>query len=352
VHRRNFVFSFLSCPDGGYVVRLAFSILVRALASVSVFVGCGAVWPLAARAQQKVPRLCFLTFDPSTLESNRFRPFFVSLSDIGYVDGESITINYLSADGHSERFPALVAKCLGLNPDIIVVTTTPAAQAAKNATSMIPIIMYPLGDPVATGLVASLGRPGGNVTGLTYMGSGLAAKRLELLKEVVPTISRVLVLSYLVDPIAAPQLKELQKAATSLGVELLIHDIRTADDIPAAFEAGARKRGEGVLTTAESIFVAQAKRVVELAAQYRLPAVYPFKLMVDAGGLMAYDSFTISFQAHTANYVDKILKGANPSDLPVEQPTKFELTINIRTARTLGLTIPPSLLVRANEVIE
>jgi len=317
-------------------------------------VGCGVVWPLAARAQQskKVPRLCFLTFDPSTLESNRFRPFFRSLSDMGYVDGESITIDYLSADGHGERFPALAAKCLRLNVDIIVVTTTPAAQAAKNATSTIPIVMYPLGDPVATGLVASLGRPGGNVTGLTYMGSGLAAKRLELLKEVVPSISRVLVLSYRVDPIAAPQLKELQTAATSLGVELLVHDIRTADDIPAAFEAGARERVEGVLTTAESIFVAQAKRVVELAAQYRLPALYPFKLMVDAGGLMAYDSFTSSFQARTSIYVDKILKGANPSDLPVEQPTKFELIINMNTAKLLGLTIPPTLFDRADALIE
>ena len=184
------------------------------------------------------------------------------------------------------------------------------------------------------------------------MSSGLAAKRLELLKEAVPRISRVLVLSYLVDPIAPPQVKELESAAASLGVKLLVRDIRTADDLPAAFDAGARERAEGVLTTAESIFVAERKRVVELAAQHRLPGLYPYRLMVEAGGLMAYDSYTSSLQAGTATYVDKILKGANPSDLPVAQPTKFELVINLKTAKALGLTVPPLLLARADEVIE
>jgi putative ABC transport system substrate-binding protein len=217
---------------------------------------------------------------------------------------------------------------------------------------MIPIVLYPLGDPVATGLVASLARPGGNVTGLTYMASGLAAKRLALLKEAVPKISRVLVLSYLVDPIAAPQVKELERAAHSLGVNLLVRDIRTADDLPAAFDAGARERADGVLTTAESLFIVQRQRVVQLAAQHRMPGLYPFRLMVDAGGLMAYDSFTSNLQTRTATYVDRILKGAKPADLPVEQATKFELVINLTTAKTLGLTIPPSLLQRADQVIE
>jgi putative ABC transport system substrate-binding protein len=160
------------------------------------------------------------------------------------------------------------------------------------------------------------------------------------------------VLSYRVDPIAAPQLKELEVAAATLGVKLLVCDIRTADDIPAAFDAGASDGVEGVLTTAESIFAAEGKRVAQLALEHKLPGLYPYKLMVDAGGLMAFDSYTPSFQARAATYVDKILKGANPSDLPVEQPTKFELFINMRTARTLGLTIPSSLIVRADEVIE
>jgi putative ABC transport system substrate-binding protein len=317
--------------------------------------GATVMWPLAARAQQtsgRIPRLCVLTFDPGTPQSSRFKPFFQGLRDLGYVDGQTITIDYLSADGHGERFPALAADCLRLKADIIVVTTTPAAQAAKNATRTIPIVMHPLGDPVATGLVASLARPGGNVTGLTFMASGVAAKRLGLLKEAVPNISRVLVLTYLVDPIAAPQVKELESAAASLGVKLLVRDIRTADDLPAAFDAGARERAEGVITTAESIFYVARQRVVQLAAQHQLPGLYPSRLMVEAGGLMAYDSLTSDLQAHTATYVDRILKGANPSDLPVEQPTKFELVINLKTAKALGLNFPTSLLGRADEVIE
>jgi len=205
--------------------------------------------PLAAQGQQagKIPRLCFLTFDPGTTQSNRFSPFFQRLRDLGYVDGQTITVDYLSADGRGQRFPALAVECLRLKAHIIFVTTTPAAQAAKAATRTIPIIMIPLGDPVGTGLVASLAQPGGNVTGLTFMASGLAAKRLELLREAVPRISRVLVLSYLADPIAAPQIKELETAARSLGVKLLVQDIRTADDLPAAFDAGAKGRAEDSL---------------------------------------------------------------------------------------------------------
>jgi putative tryptophan/tyrosine transport system substrate-binding protein len=173
-----------------------------------------------------------------------------------------------------------------------------------------------------------------------------------LLKEAVPKISRALVLSYRVDPIAAPQLKELTVASDTLGVKLLVHDIQTADDITTAFDAAVGEGAEGVLTTAESIFAAEGKRVAQLALEHRLPGLFPYRLMVEAGGLMAFDSYTSSFQALTATYVDKILKGAKPSDLPVEQPTKFELFINMRTAKTLGLTIPSSLIVRADELIE
>jgi putative ABC transport system substrate-binding protein len=321
---------------------------------VAVFIVSVLAAPLVAEAQQtgKMPRLCFLTFDPGTLQSSRFGAFFQGLRDLGYVDGRTIAINYLSAEGRGDRFSALADECVSLKADIIVVSTTPAAHAAKNATRTIPIVMHSLGDPVATGLVASLARPGGNVTGTTLMASGLAAKRLGLLKEIVPRISRVLVLSYLADPIAAPQVKELESAAHSLGVKLLVRDIRTADDLPAAFDAGARERAEGFLTTAESIFVVQRTRVVQLAAQHRLPGMYPYRLMVDAGGLMAYDSYTSDLQRRAAIYVDRILKGAKPGDLPVEQPTKFELVINLRTARVLGLTIPSALLLRADQVIE
>ncbi len=288
--------------------------------------------PLAAKAQPAGtrPRLCFMTFDPGTTQSNRFLPFFHRLRDLGYVDGQTIAID----------------------SDIIAVTTTPAAHAAKKATQTVPIVMVPLGDPVATGLVQSLARPGGNITGLTFMASGVAAKRIELLKEVVPKLSRVLVLSYLIDPIAPPQVQELENAAHSLGVKLLVHDIRTADDIPTAFDAGVKERVQGLLTTAESILHVHRRRVVELAAEHGLPAVYPFRAVVESGGLMAYDSWTPDLVGRAATYVDKILKGTKPGDLPIEQPTKFDLVINLKTAKALGLTIPQSLLLRADQVIE
>jgi ABC-type uncharacterized transport system substrate-binding protein len=313
--------------------------------------------PLAAGAQQarKFPQLCFLTFDPGTARSPspRFAAFFQGLQDLGYVNERTIAIHYLSANGHNERFPELVAECLRLKPDIIAVTTTPAARAAKSATRTIPIVMVALGDPQGTGLVDSLARPGGNVTGMSQLTSGLAAKRLALLKEAVPRISRVLVLTFLVDPIAPLQVKALKEVAPSLGMTLLIRDIQTADDLPAAFDAGVRERAEGLLTTAESIFRAERARVTELAAHHRLPAIYPYSAFVtDAGGLMAYEINDSDLHARAATYVDKILKGAKPSDLAVQQPTKFELVINLKAAKALGLTIPQSLLQRADQVIE
>ena len=312
--------------------------------------------PLAAAAQPagRIPRLCFLTFDPGTPQSSRFSPFFQGLRDLGYVDGKTISIDYLSAGSRGEQFPALAADCLRLKADIVVVTTTPAAQAAiiRTQPARSRLSCTHLATPVATALVASLARPGGNVTGTASMASGLAAKRLGLLKEIVPQISRVLVVSYLVDPIAAPQVKELESAARSLGVKLLVRAIRSADELPAAFDAGAREGAEGVLTTTSSIFVVQRDRMAQLAAQHRLPGMYPHRLMVDAGDLMAYDSYTSDLQRRTATYVDKILKGAKPADLPVEQPTTFELVINLKTAKALGLTIPPSVLARADEVIQ
>lgn len=312
---------------------------------------------IAVQAQQagKIPRLCFLTFESGTFQSRsaRFDVFFGALHDLGYVNGKTINIDYLSADGKGEKYPAMAAECVRLKADIIVVSTTPAAQAAKSATRTIPIVMIALGDPVGTGLVDSLVRPGGNVTGVTLMTSGFAAKRLALLKELVPGISRVLVLSYLVDPIAPLQVKALKEAAPLLGLTLDIRDIRTADDLPAAFEAGVKQRAQGLLVTAESIFLIERARVTELAARYRLPAIYAYApFVVDSAGLMAYDVSVPDLHGRTATYVDQILKGAKPAELPVQQPTKVELVINLKTAKTLGLTIPPSVLVRADKVIE
>jgi putative ABC transport system substrate-binding protein len=321
---------------------------------LSLLGGAAMSWPVGVRAQQskKIPRLCFLTFDPGTLQATRFT-FFEGLRDLGYVDGQNINIDYLSAEGHGERFPALAAECLRRKADIIAVSTTPAAQAAKNATRTIPIIMIALGDPVGTGLVDSLAQPGRNVTGMSMMVPEVAAKRLGLLKEAVPGMSRVLVLTYLDDPIAPLQVKALKDAAPSLGLTLQIQDVHTGDDLPAALDAGAKEHVEGLLTTAESMFVVHRARLAELAARYRLPAMYCYSAhVVDAGGLMAYDTNYPDLQRRAATYVDRILKGANPSDLPVQQPTKFEFVINLKTAKTLGLTFPPGLLAIADEVIE
>jgi putative ABC transport system substrate-binding protein len=322
---------------------------------IALLGGIAVTWPFAARAQQpkKVPRLCFITFDSASLRSNQFEAFFQSLRDLGYADERTIEIDYFSAEGHGERFPELMAECVRLNADVITVHTTQAAQAAKNATRTLPIVILAIGDPVGTGLVDSLGHPGGNITGTSQMASELAAKRLELLKEAVPKISRVLVLSYLADPIAPLQLKTLKEVARSLGVTLQIQDIRAGDDLPAAFDAGARERADGLLTTAENICAVYRARVTELAARHRLPAIYSHSIQVtDAGGLMAYVPSFADLYRRAATYVDLILKGAKPSDLPVQQPTKFEFIINLRTANTLGLTFPPGLLAIADKVIE
>ncbi|MGY8684702.1 ABC transporter substrate-binding protein [Bradyrhizobium sp. UFLA05-153] len=313
-------------------------------------------WPFSSAAQslKRIPRLCFLTFDPGTPQSpaKRFEGFFERLRELGYVNGETITIDYLHPDGRSDRYPELAAECLHLKPDIVAVTTTPGAHALKDATTTIPIVMV-VGDPVGTKLVDSLGRPGGNITGMSQMTSGLAAKRLELLKEAVPELSRVLVLAYLVDPISPLQVQAMKEAASSLGVTLQVIDIKAPDDLPAAFETGRKVGAQGVLTTAESIFRNARAVVTELAARYSLPAVYPYAAFAENGGLMAYDDVDDrELHRGAADYVDKILKGAKPSDLPVQQPTKFQLVINLKTAKALGLNIPPALLARADEVIE
>ena len=324
---------------------------------ITLLGGAVVAWPLAARAQQpkKIPRLCFLTFDPGTLlsRSPRFDAFFEGLRDLGYVNGQTIAIDYLSAEGVGERFPALAAECVRRKADIIAVSTTPAAQAAKKATRTIPIVMIALGDPVGTGLVDNLAHPGGNVTGMSLMVPELAAKRLGLLKQAVPEMSRVLVLSYLADPIAPLQVTALQEAARSLSVTLVVQDIRSADDLEAAFDAGLKQSVEGLITTAESIFVVQRTRVSELAARHKLPAIYPFSIQVtDGGGLMAYDVIIPDLHRSAALYVDRILKGAKPSELPVQQPSSVRFVINLKTAKALGLKLPSALLSIADELIE
>jgi putative ABC transport system substrate-binding protein len=302
-----------------------------------------------------VPWLCFLTFDAGTAASPtpRFEAFFQRLRELGYVNGETLTLDYLSAADRPELYPELAAECVRLKPDIIAVTTTPGALALKKATRTIPVVMVALGDPLGTGIVDDLARPGGNITGMSLMTSGLAAKRLELLKEAVPGMSRVLALTYLVDPIAPLQVQALKEAATSLGVTLQIHDIRTVDDLSVAFEAGTKEGVDGLIVTAESIFRAERGRVTELAARHKWPAIYPYSAFaVDSGGLIAYEITESDVHRIAATYVDKILKGAMPGNLPVQQPPNFKLVINLKTAKALGLTVPASLIARADEVIE
>ena len=313
--------------------------------------------PTASEAQHSktIPRVCFLTFEPGTLQtrSPRFDAFFQALRDLGYVDGQSIHIDYLTAAGDGERFPALVDECLHRKADVIVPSTTPAARAAKEATHTIPIVLMALGDPVGTGLVESLDHPGGNITGMSLMVPEVAAKRLELLKEAVPGISRVLVLSYLVDPIAPLQIKAMTQASKALGMTLIIRDVRSADDLNPAFETGIKDGAQALIITGESLFVTLRAQISELASRYRLPGMYPFSIqVVDGGGLMAYHVVDSDLHIRAAGYVDKILKGAKPSDLPVQQPSSFHLAINLKVAGELGLTIPPTFLARADEVIE
>ena len=323
---------------------------------IKLFGAITAVWPTVAHAQEpkKIPHLCFLTFDPGTLQSRspRFDAFFDSLRELGYVNGQTISIDYLSAEGSDERFPDLVSECLRRNAHVIAVSTTPAAQAAKRATRTVPIVMIALGDPVGTGLVESVARPGGNVTGMSMMVPQLAVKRLELLKEAVPKISRVLVLSYLADPIAPLQVAALDKAAPSLGVTLLVRDIRSGADLAAAFDAGVSEHVDGLIMTAESVLVVHSPQISDFAARLRLPAIYPYAIQAKAGGLMAYDVNIPDLHRNAALYVDKILRGTKPSDLPIQQPAKLSLIINLKAAKALGLKLPPSLLARADEVIE
>ena len=311
--------------------------------------------PGAAQQPATIPRLCFLTFDPGSAKapSSRFAAFFESLRELGYVHGQTISIEYLADDGRGNQFPDLAAECLRRRSDIIAVTTTPAAKAAKEATQAVPIVMVSLGDPVRTGLVNNLARPEGNVTGMSNMGAELAAKRLALLKETVPAVSKVLVLTYLADPFAVLQAEALKEASTSLGMTLLFRDIKTADDIQTAVEIGVGEGADGLFLTSASMFGVERVRITGLAARHRLPAIYPLPShVIDADGLMAYHFDEPALHKNASIYVDKILKGAKPSDLPIQQPSKFKLLINLKTAKTLGLVVPPSVIARADEVVE
>jgi putative ABC transport system substrate-binding protein len=308
--------------------------------------------PLAAEAQQrKVYRIGFLSSGPHP--SVVHEGFRQGLRDLGWVEGQNILVDYRFGDGH-ERLPALAAELVQLKLDIIVALATPATAAAKSATTMIPIVMIGVGDPVGSGFITSLARPGGNVTGLSYSAAdmGLLAKQFELLMEAVPKVRRVAVLSNPSNRNHPRWVQEFKDAGRSFRLQLQFLEVRSPDEFDAAFAAMARERVGAVLVVADSIFITHPTQLAALMAKTRLPSFAQYREVVEAGGLMSYAPSFPDLGQRAAIYVDKVLKGAKPADLPVEQPTKLELVINLKTAKALGLTIPPSLLARADRVIE
>jgi len=309
--------------------------------------------PLVAEAQQpaKVPRIGFLGNSTAALEANLVGPFRDGLRDLGYVEGRNILIEYRWAEGKYERFPALIAELVALKVDVIVTAGTPAALAVQKAAPSIPLVMVAVGDPIGVGLVASLARPGGNITGLTSIAPELEGKRLELLRQVIPKLSSIAVLWNPDNSFHVGSLKETRAAAQVLGIKLQLLGVRVSEEFPAAFAAILRERPGALLVLADRIFLHNRVGIVEFEAKHRLPGVYAYRELVEAGGLMSFGPSYAGMHRRAAYYVDKILKGAKPADLPVEQPTKFELVINLKAAKALGLTIPQSVLIRADEVI-
>jgi putative ABC transport system substrate-binding protein len=308
---------------------------------------------VTAHAQQptKVPRIGYLVASNPSPASARIEAFRQGLRDLGYIEGQNLIIEYRYAEGKLDRLPELAAELVRLKVDAIFVTSTSAVQAAKKATTTVPIVSVS-GDPVGLGLVASLARPGGNVTGLANLTSELAGKRLELLKEVVPSVSRVAVLWNPVASSSALRMRETEAAAPSLGIKLQPVEVREANDFERAFSALKRERADALFPLRSPFISNHVKRIVELAAKNRVPGMYDASEFPEAGGLMSYGTMLPDLDRRAAVYVDKILKGAKPVDLPVEQPTKFELIINLKTAKQIGLTIPPNVLVRADKVIK
>jgi putative ABC transport system substrate-binding protein len=310
------------------------------------------VTPLAARAQQagKVYRIGILEAIPASQNAANLAALRKGLREMGYVEGRNLIIEYRSADGRAERFPDLTSELVRLKVDLIVTRGTPAARAAKNVTETIPVVMATMGDPRA--IVASFARPGGNITGVTTFSTELTAKRIELLKELVPNFSRVALLHNMGNPAAPPEWEETKMAARSLGLQAELLDVRSQGDLGRAFELAVRQHVDALLIGADGLTQLHQQKIIDLVARNRLPAAYAAREFVQAGGLIAYGVNYPDLYFRLASFVDKIFKGAKPGELPVEQPAKFELVINLKTAKALGLTIPQSLLLRADEVLQ
>jgi putative ABC transport system substrate-binding protein len=309
--------------------------------------------PFTAEAQQttKIRRIGYLATPSHSSISDRYDAFLYGLRELGYLEGKNIAIERRSADGKVERLPDLAAELVHLKVDIIVTGGPGSTRSAKKVTSTIPIVMAQDFDPVGTGFVASLAQPGGNITGLSTLAPEISGKQLELLKEIVPQLSRVAVLGSSTVPGNAQSLREIELAAGALGVQLQYLDVPGPKDIETAFRTASSKRAEAVLALGSSVLLLQRTQVVELMGKNRFPAIYSQREFLDAGGLMTYGPNFAALWRHAATYVDKILKGAKPADLPVERPTKFELMINLKAAKQIGVTIPPNVLARADRVI-
>jgi putative ABC transport system substrate-binding protein len=308
--------------------------------------------PPATRAQQagKTFRIGILEAIPAAQNTTNLDALRKGLQELGYVEGRNLNIEYRSADGRAERFPQLASELVRLKVDLIVARGTPAARAAKDATATIPVLMATMGDPRA--MVASFARPGSNITGETTFSTELTAKRIELLKELVPNLSRIALLHNMGNPAAAPEWDETKTAAQSLGLQAELLDVRSEGDLGRAFGRAVRQHVDALLIGADGLTQLHRQMIVDLVARHRLAASYPAREFVEAGGLMAYAVSYPDLYFRLASFVDRIFKGANPAEIPVEQPTKFELVINLKTATALGLTIPQSLLLRADAVIQ
>jgi ABC-type uncharacterized transport system substrate-binding protein len=309
--------------------------------------------PIVEAQQQagKISRMGLLLTGTPSSSSYSLEVFRNGLRDLGYIEGKNILIEYRYAEGKPDRLPNLAAELVRLKVDVIVTTGTPPSQAAKAATTTIPIVMALISDPIGAGLVASLARPGGNLTGLSSVSQDLSGKRLELLKETIPKVSRVAVLYDPNDPAKVAEFKEIEVASRPLGVELQSLEVRSLDELENAFKAATRGKAGALLVLPTIILGTRTKQIAELAAKNRLPTMFATSQYVDAGGLMSYGPGYADLWRRAATYVDKILKGTKPADLPVEQPMKFELVINLKTAKQIGLTIPPNVLARADKVI-
>ena len=312
------------------------------------------LWSLAAQAQQtgKGYRIGFLGNSTAALETNLAGAFRQGLRDLGYVEGQNVLIEYRWAEGKYERLPALIDELLALKVAVIVTAGTPATLAVKRATTAVPLVMIAVGDPVGTGIVASLGHPGANITGLTSISTEMDAKRLELLREVVPGVSHIAVLWNAASPLQVLAEKQVQAAAQVLRMKVLSFGVKTADEIKDALAVMAKERPDALLVLADRLLLHHRALIMEFAARHRLPGVHAYRELVEAGGLMSFGPSYADMHKRAAYFVDRILKGVKPADLPVERPPTFELVINLKAAKALGLTIPQSVLLRATELIQ